>query len=223
MFNILFIQVYCDESGWTLVARFSNTDHKNWLKTSGEWWYDITTQQGNLTHPADNKDAIFMPFWILEGTEFKITRTDDANHTALLTTTSGCLGNKSFRDKITGYGDFRNGTVWGNKTCKGSCDVTFDGQYASSEGFNRSKCTGKIGGADKISFWCDWQENSGDGDGSVLMIGGGGDSCGRADHGIGITEKYGARFNDTFSNQYDFGDNTNVAAFTTYGLNLWVK
>ena len=36
--------------------------------------------------------------------------------------------------------------------------------------------------ANNIGFWCDW----GDGDGSGMMIGGGGGSCHRADHGIGI-------------------------------------
>ena len=57
-----------------------------------------------------------------------------------------------------------------------------------------------------------------------MMIGGGGDSCDRADHGIGITEKDGARFHETYSKQYDFGHDAQTGtAFTTYGLNLWVK
>ena len=25
---------------WTLIARFSNNDAKNWMEDSGEWWYD---------------------------------------------------------------------------------------------------------------------------------------------------------------------------------------
>ena len=54
-----------------------------------------------------------------------------------------------------------------------------------------------------------------------MMIGGGGDSCDRADHGIGITEKDGARFHETYSKQYDFGHDAQTGtAFTTYGLNL---
>ena len=47
--------------------------------------------------------------------------------------------------------------------------------------------------ATQVGFWCDWE----DGDGAVLMIGGGGKDCQRADHGIAITEadKVGEREN----------------------------
>ena len=51
-------------------------------------------------------------------------------------------------------------------------------------------CDGSIQKATQVGFWCDW----GDGDGAVLMIGGGGKVCQRADHGIGITETNSASF-----------------------------
>jgi hypothetical protein len=56
------------------------------------------------------------------------------------------------------------------------------------------------------------------------MIGGGGNSCGRADHGIGITEENEAKFG--FVQSYDFGRNADVetaAPVSTYSLNLWVR
>lgn len=55
-----------------------------------------------------------------------------------------------------------------------------------------------------------------------MMIGGGGDSCSRADHGIGVTEQNEAKFG-VYSSTYDgdFGDNGNLV--TSYSLNLWIK
>ena len=47
-----------------------------------------------------------------------------------------------------------------------------------------------------------------------MMIGGGGDNCKRADHGIGITEANEAKFGSS----YDFGDNNNGPQ--GYSLNL---
>lgn len=69
-----------------------------------------------------------------------------------------------------------------------------------------------------LSFWCDWRN----GDGAVIMIGGGGDSCKRADHGIGVTESGSARFGNYEDCGYrDFGDDCNTP--TSYSLNLWIK
>ena len=50
-----------------------------------------------------------------------------------------------------------------------------------------------------------------------MMIGGGGDGCRRADHGIGITEEDAAHFS---SIGYDFGDGSPTSS---YSLNLWIK
>ena len=46
-------------------------------------------------------------FWLVGGREFKIPRSDDPEHTALLQTTGDCLGGQTFRAKITSYGNFR--------------------------------------------------------------------------------------------------------------------
>ena len=76
-------------------------------------------------------------FWLVRGSEFKITRSDDPSHTPLLQTTGNCLGGKTFRSKITRYGDFKNGTVWANDQSLGSCTVQHGGQYKSTDGFHR--------------------------------------------------------------------------------------
>lgn len=55
-----------------------------------------------------------------------------------------------------------------------------------------------------------------------MMIGGGGNSCNRADHGIGVTEANEAQFGLNVDCGYrDFGDNCNAP--TGYSLNLWIK
>ena len=58
-----------------------------------------------------------------------------------------------------------------------------------------------------------------------MMIGGGGDSCNRADHGIGITEADQARFGygnvECSGGDGDFGDH--CTSPSGYSLNLWIK
>ena len=60
-----------------------------------------------------------------------------------------------------------------------------------------------------------------------MMIGGGGESCSRADHGIGITETNEASFVDLRGGdtEYDFGYNaqTSNAPTQSYSLNLWIR
>ena len=174
-----------DNKGWTLIARFSNNDAKNWMKDSGEYWYDQTSAVGQTTDPANNKDMISPAFWLINGTEFKITRSDDPSHTALLHTTGGCLGGETFRSKMTSYGDFRDGKVWASNECLGRCDVQYGGQYKDTVGFGSAECDGGILRRDNIGFWCDFGSR-----GAVMTIGGcgGGSHCVRADRGIGITE-----------------------------------
>ena len=61
----------------------------------------------------------------------------------------------------------------------------------------------------------------------MMMIGGGGSSCKRADHGIGITEAAYSSFVDDGGSQieYDFGYNaeTGTAPSQSYSLNLWIR
>ncbi|PFX11984.1 hypothetical protein AWC38_SpisGene24130 [Stylophora pistillata] len=167
-------------AGWTLIARFSNSDGKNWMRDDGKWWYDQQSATGETNDRSVNKDMISIAFWSVSGNEIKITRSDDPSQTPLLETTGNCLGGQTFRSKITSYGDFRNGKVWASDLCLGSCTVQYGGQYKSTDGFQQAECSGNIQSANKIGFWYDW----GGSDGSVMMIGGGGSSCDRADHGV---------------------------------------
>ena len=205
-------------SGWTLVARFSNSDSKNWMQSSGRWWYDKVSAAGRTTDPAYNDDMISEAFWGISGNEMKITRSDDSSHTALLQTTSNCLNGKTIRQKITSYGDFRNGKVWGSDTCLGNCQVSYGGNYQSTAGFEQHSCNGNIQNSNYIGFWCDWSS----GDGAVMMVGGGGASCQRADHGIGITEENAAKFHGN-QKYWDFGHNADLTPPSSYSLNLWVR
>ena len=201
------------------MARFSNSDAKNWMDDTGSWWYDRNVPFGSTTDPSSNADMISPAFWLVSGKEFKITRSDDSQHTALLQTTGDCLGNQTFRSKITSYGDFRNGAIWAKDKCLGSCTVQYGGQYQTTEGFTQVNCDGEIQSAKSIGFWCAWDT----GDGAVMMIGGGGTKCARADHGIGITEANAASFNDDSTAENDFGNDAAIVVTNSYSLNLWIR
>ena len=210
----LSFQSYC-QSGWLLIARFSNEDGTNWMKDSGDWWYDRRYASGAVNDPSVNADMISSAFWLFKGREFKITRSDDSSHTPLLQTTGNCLGGQTFRSKIVSYGDFRNGKKWSSNSCLGSCTVQYGGQYKTTDGFQQAECSSDIQSSNKIGFWCHWDL----GDGSVMMIGGGGKNCARADHGIGITEADLASFK--YDGERDFG--FDMAGTKSYSLNLWIR
>ena len=134
----------------------------------------------------------------------------------------GCIFSfkgRTLRSKITSFGNFRNGAVWTSDQCLGSCPVVYAGQYDTTAGFEYHSCSSNIQSSSYIGFWCDWDG----GDGAVMMIGGGGSQCSRADHGIGITEEDEAKFGGRLPH-FDFGTeaNTNNGP-TTYSLNLWVR
>ena len=181
------------------------------------WWYDRVEAYGNTLDPSDNADMISEAFWLQQGSEFKITKSDDPTHTALLTTTGNCLNGMTFRAKMKSYGEFRGTKIWASDKCQGNCSVSYGGDYTRVEGFGQSQCNGDIQSKDKIGLWCDY----GGGDGAVLMIGGGGSRCKRADHGIGITEEDHSRFGGYFP-EFDFGNDANVVPTKLYSLNLWV-
>ena len=206
-----------DGKGWTLIARFSNADTKNWMKDTGEWWYARTTAVGATTNPSNNADMFSPAFQLVSGTELKITRSDDSQHTALLQTTGNCLGGQTFRSKITSFGNYTHDVVWASDQCRGNCTVQYGGLYATTQGFNQASCSSDIQSANNIGFWCDWSS----GDGAVMMIGGGGSLCSRADHGIGITEDNDASFGYS-GTECDFGDDASSPT-TSYSLNLWIR
>jgi len=218
-------QVYCDmvNGGWTLVARFSNSDAHNWI-SSGDLWYNRTEELGTATDPTVNADAMGAAFFGVEATEFRITRTDSTSHNALLTTTNNCLQGRSVRDKIASFGDFTSG-VWASDAVRGNCSAIFENEYQSTKGFRWVGASGcEIGDPNGISFFADWSG----GDGAVIMIGAGGTDCGRADHGIGITEANAAAFGEDApgagASIRDFGGDYGSGSTTlTYGLNMWVR
>ena len=79
------------------------------MDDSGDWWYDSTQAAGEAADPSYNADMISPAFWLVGGSELKITRNDDSGHTPLLQTIGNCLSGKTFPSKITSYGNFRNG------------------------------------------------------------------------------------------------------------------
>ncbi|XP_020892058.2 CUB and sushi domain-containing protein 1 isoform X2 [Exaiptasia diaphana] len=210
---------YQDSQGWTLIARFSNNDANNWMGDDASWWYNLKTPQGDITNPGVNQDMISVAFWFLKGNNIKITRSDDPHHTALLQTTSNCFSTQTFRSMISSYGTFTHGTEWASNRCLGSCHVSYGGQYQSTNGFSQSQCGSNIQSSNYIGFWCDWSG----GDGAVMMIGGGGSGCKRADHGIAITEAGNAAFADNSQGECDFGNNVPSDCTSSYSLNLWIK
>ena len=193
------------------------------MRDSGNWWYDRLTAEGATDNPSSNADMISPGFWLARGREFKITRSDDPYHVPLVQTKGNCLSGQTFRSKIASYGNFRNGKVWSSDRCLGSCTVQYGGQYKTTDGFQQAECSSNIQRSNEIGFWCDWDS----GDGSVMMIGGGGKDCNRADHGIGITETDAASFVvfGTSETEYDFGYDANArdAPSQSYSLNLWIR
>ena len=204
-----------------MIARFSNNDAKKWMEDNETLWYDREEAYGNTFDPSDNADMISEGFWLQQGSEFKITKSNDPNHTALLTTSGNCLNGMTFRDKMKHYGVFRDTMKWANNMCLGNCSVRYGGNYTEVEGFGQSQCDGEFQAKDKIGFWCDYRGK----DGSVIMIGGGGPNCSYTGHGIGITATPNAKFGPHNEKpEYDFGnDPINDTPTELYSLNLWVR
>ena len=107
---------------------------------------------------------------------------------------------------------------WASDQCLGNCSVSYGGNYTKLYGFAQPQCDGDIQAKDKIGFWCDYSS----GDGAVLMIGGGGSGCSRADHGIGITEEGQSRFGCSLP-EFDFGNDADGVPTKLYSLNLLVR
>ncbi|XP_015757834.1 PREDICTED: uncharacterized protein LOC107337224 isoform X2 [Acropora digitifera] len=220
-------EVYChiesEDQVWTLIARSSNNDFLNWMRRKGQWWFTAETSVGQTASTSANSDLLSPAFWLVSGHEFKITRSDDPQHTALLRTSDDCLGGQTFRAKITSYGRFTNEESWEIKPnedgCRGSCSVSYAGRFEETVAFKQANCSGEIQSAKKIGFWCAIGSS-----GSVMMIGGGGQPCTLGDHGIGITSANDRSFSHAPpSKRNDFGDVATSSPETAYSLNLWIQ
>ena len=106
-------------------------------------------------------------------------------------------------------------------------------QFNMAGSTKQAECSGNIQSANNIGFWCD-SGVTGGGDGSVMMIGGGGIACRRADHGIGIRGANAASFvmgggcTGTSGYEHDFvyGSSSSGGCTTqsqSYSLNLWIR
>ena len=204
---------------WTLIARVSNKGEKHWTWYNG-WWnkYDRTDAKGKTTDPLDGEDMISPAFWLVRGKEFMITRSDDPHIAPLLQTTDDCLDEQTFRDKIqTSKGGLKH------NQCGSSCNVRYEGQYETTEGFEQASGNGcspaNLQTGNKIGFWCKHNSYYHPFTWAVMMIGAGGDGCSGADHGIGIGMKRYQHGRD----YEDFGKKANESTTTDYSLNLWVR
>lgn len=210
-----------EDQGWTLVARFSNADEDNWINPlhSRSWWQYNEEGQGRTTNSSDNGDMISPAFWLVRGYELMITRNDEP-YTALLKTTDGCLGGETFRSRVAL--DFQED--WTQYHCyRDSCHVEYGGNYQETAGFEQAnkceacpggvpgECTNEFQNGAKIGFWCHYKHKNW----AAMMIGGGGDNCSGADHGILIRDK---------DNRNEFGNKAeNQSPIVEYSLNLWVR
>ena len=189
--------------------------------STGEWWYDKNVGVGDIANTSVNTDMLSPAFWLVRGREFKLTHSDDPQHSALLQTTGDYLGGKTFRAKITSYGNFKNGIVWASDDCQGNCNVQYGSQFQTTDRFGQATWSGSLQNATQVGFWCNWEN----GDGPVLMIGGGGVDCRRAAHGIAITEAGHASFLDGGEGEKNFGNEAwvNAEKSKTYSLYLWIN
>ncbi|XP_020606613.1 uncharacterized protein LOC110045350 [Orbicella faveolata] len=73
----LSLKVYChmtdDGKGWTLIARFSNSDIRRWMFDSGRFWCFKINALGNTTSPSINADMISTAFWYRKLRQFSAT------------------------------------------------------------------------------------------------------------------------------------------------------
>lgn len=88
-------------------------------------------------------------FWLVSGSELKVTLSNDSSHTSLLQTTGDCLGGQTLRSKVEGFG-----YGYAQDKCPGNCTVEYGGQYKSIEGFPLAECSGEIQSANHIGFFC---------------------------------------------------------------------
>ena len=93
------------DGGWTLIARFSNADAKNWVFSNASYWYD-QLETGSPLSTSTNADMISKAFYTVSGTSLKLTKSDDSNHNGRMYIPA-CLYSKTFRELLAGHGNYR--------------------------------------------------------------------------------------------------------------------
>ena len=219
----------CDMNGggWTLIARFSNTEKTMSWVDSAQRWYDSVEEEGATTSSTVNTDMLGAGFWSVSAQELKLSRSDRLGNEHVVVTTDACVGGLTFRQKIESFGDWRIAS-WPDETVQGSCAVEHNGSIEEvqlTSGFGKYMCQGaKVGKIDGINFFAHAGEWN-----AVIMPGGvkgGAGGCGSAHNGIAVVADTPGTFGGTLGYQMDFGDSYDPSKEPleqNYALNLWVR
>ena len=189
------------------------------------FWYDKMSAYGST--PDTDHDMISEAFWRTRANEIKLREATMPHTQRCWKRPTIVLRGKHFVNLSLLLETFVTvlATSWASDACLGSCTVRYGRQYQRTSGFEKYGFSSDIQSSNYIGFWCDWSG----GNGAVMMNGGGGSGCHRADHGIGITEEAHAMFGGT-DDFLDFGHDTdNSHSYktegiqTSYALKLWVR
>ena len=115
-------EVYCDMTtaggGWTLAAKFSNKDAKQWIDAKSRWTSNSTF--GDATTLAEDHDAKSPAWGAVQADEFLFTDTYQPGH--YMQTTGNCIGGVTLTTFFTLYLD--NYPDKGSLNYKKMCSVT---------------------------------------------------------------------------------------------------
>ncbi len=96
-------EVYCEMSlyggGWTLVAKMTNQDSKQWVNARASW--TGTDAYGDTTSLDSGADAKSLAWGILPASEFLFSDNQNIDAGRYVATTSNCIGNQTLADFFT--------------------------------------------------------------------------------------------------------------------------